>query len=181
MCQPLLSGVGYMPTPNVHSDVWNCIESYTIYMLLACRLKITFTFNLKLIISFLVQLQHLLLPSLIVTSSQVRVGTLFLFNHAVSLAWGQKAYYTIVRFRVVFLLRVTLASRGNSASKNLQWETQRPTCCLYEMPYIAAPVRETGDVIARTPLYAQLPTDAPTRTRIFFGSRVMHFSRDPSC
>jgi hypothetical protein len=30
---------------------------------------------LTLILSFLVQLQHLLLPSLIVTSSQVRVGT----------------------------------------------------------------------------------------------------------
>ncbi len=73
MYQLLLSGVGYVPTQNVHSDVWNCIESYTIYMLLACRLKITFTFSLKLIISFLVQLQHLPLPSQIVTSSQVRV------------------------------------------------------------------------------------------------------------
>jgi hypothetical protein len=73
MCQLLLSGVSYVPTLNVHSDVWNSVESYTIYMLLSCRLKITFTFNLKLIISFLVQLQHLLLPSLIVTSSQVRV------------------------------------------------------------------------------------------------------------
>ncbi len=56
MCQLLLSGVGYVPTPNVHSDVWNCVESYTMYMLLTCRLKITFTFSLKLIISFLVQL-----------------------------------------------------------------------------------------------------------------------------
>jgi hypothetical protein len=74
MCQLLLSGVGYVPTPNVHSDVWNRVESYTIYMLLAGRLKITFTFNLKLIISFLIQLQHLLLSSLLVTSSQVRVG-----------------------------------------------------------------------------------------------------------
>ncbi len=75
MCQLLLSGIGYVPTPNVHSDVWDQVESYTIYMLLACRLEITFTFSLKLIISFLVQLQHLLLPSLIVTSSQVRVST----------------------------------------------------------------------------------------------------------
>jgi hypothetical protein len=63
-----------MPTPNVRLDAWDCVESYTIYMLLACRLKITITFSLKLIISFLVKLQHLLLPSLIVTSSQVRVG-----------------------------------------------------------------------------------------------------------
>jgi hypothetical protein len=38
--------------------------------------------------------------------------------------------------------------RGNSAYENLQQETQQPSCCLYEMPYyVAAPVRETGDVI----------------------------------
>jgi hypothetical protein len=38
--------------------------------------------------------------------------------------------------------------RGNSASKNLPCEAQRPKCCLYESPYyVAAPVRETGDVI----------------------------------
>jgi hypothetical protein len=74
---------------------------------------------------------------------------LLLFDCAVSLAWGQKAYYTIVRFLVVFLLRVTLASRGNSASKKLPREAQQPNCCLYETPYyVAAPVRETGDVIA---------------------------------
>ncbi len=37
------------------------------------------------------------------------------------------------------------------------------------MPYyVAAPVRETGDVIARTLLYARLPAYAPTRTRFFF-------------
>ncbi len=74
MCQFLLSGVGYVPTLNVYSDVWDGVEFYTVYMLLACRLKITFTFSLMLIISFLVQLQHLRLPSLIDTSSQVRVG-----------------------------------------------------------------------------------------------------------
>jgi hypothetical protein len=75
MCQLLLSDIGYVPTPNVHSDVWDCVESYTICMLLAWRLKITFTFSLKLIIFlFGTQLQHLLLPSLIVTSSQVRVS-----------------------------------------------------------------------------------------------------------
>ncbi len=95
----LLSDIGYVPTPNVHSDVWDHAESYTIYMLLACRLKITFTFSLKLIIFFLEQLQHLLLPSLIVTSSQVRVGMPFPLQCAVTLAWGQKAYFTIVRFR----------------------------------------------------------------------------------
>jgi hypothetical protein len=74
MSQLLLSGIGYVPTLNVHSDVWDHVESYTIQMLLAHRLKITFTFSLKHKVSFLVQLQHLLLPSLIVTSSHVRVG-----------------------------------------------------------------------------------------------------------
>ncbi len=91
---------------------------------------------------------------------------LFLFDHAVSLAWVQKAYYIIVRFPVVFLLRVTLGSRGNSASKNLPREAQWPICCLYEMPYyVATPVRKTGDVIAHLK---------------DFGSRVTRFSRDPS-
>jgi hypothetical protein len=61
--------------------------------------------------------------------------------------------------------------RGSSAYENLQRETQWPICCLYETPYyVAAPVRETGDVIA----HLQEPD-------FFFGSRVMHFSRVPSC
>jgi hypothetical protein len=58
--------------------------------------------------------------------------------------------------------------RGNSASENLLQETQWPKRCLYKTPYVAAPIRETGDVIARTPSYAQLPTDTPTRTRFFW-------------
>jgi hypothetical protein len=49
-----LSGVSRVPTPNVQLDVWDCVESYAIRMLLACRLKIIPTSNLKLIISFLV-------------------------------------------------------------------------------------------------------------------------------
>ncbi len=57
---------------------------------------------------------------------------------------------------------MTLASWGNSASENLQRETQWPKCCLYDTPNVAAPIRETGDVIARTSLYARLPTYAPT-------------------
>ncbi len=164
MCQLLLSGIGYVPTPNVHSDVWNHVESYTIYMLLACGLKITFTVSLKLIMSFLVQLQHLLLPSLIVTSSQVRVGMpLPLWLSCISGLGleGLRHNRTILVWSPGNLLRVTLASRGNSASKNLWQETQRPKCCLYETPYVAALIRETGDVIARTPLYAWFPTDAP--------------------
>ncbi len=40
-------------------------------------------------------------------------------------------------------------------------------CSRYKTPYIAAPIREQGDVIARTPPYVQLSSDAPTRTRFF--------------
>jgi hypothetical protein len=50
--QTPLSGMGCVPTPNVHSDVWDHVESYAIHVRLACRLKITFTSSLKLIISF---------------------------------------------------------------------------------------------------------------------------------
>jgi hypothetical protein len=35
-------------------------------------------------------------------------------------------------------------------------------------PSVAAPVREIGDIIARTLPYARLSTDAPTRTRFFW-------------
>ncbi len=43
-----------VPTPNVRSDIWARVESYAIHMFLACRVKITFTSNLKLENSFLV-------------------------------------------------------------------------------------------------------------------------------
>jgi hypothetical protein len=43
-----------MQTPNVCSDILDHVESYALHMFLACGLKITFTSNLKLIISFLV-------------------------------------------------------------------------------------------------------------------------------
>ncbi len=58
----------------MRSDVWDHVEISRLAQLLARRLKIISSANLKLIISILVQLQHLLLPPLIVTSSQVRVG-----------------------------------------------------------------------------------------------------------
>jgi hypothetical protein len=49
----LPSGVSNVPTPNVRSNVWDHVESYTICMLLAYRLKIISSPNLQLIISFL--------------------------------------------------------------------------------------------------------------------------------
>ncbi len=48
-------------------------------------------------------------------------------------------------------------------------------------PMLQHPYKYQGDVIANSTPYVRLPTDAPTRARIsFFGSRVMHFVRDPS-
>ncbi len=154
-------------TSNTHSEIWDGVESYAIHMFLACRLKITFTSNLKLIISFLVQLQHLLFPSLIVTSSQVRAGTpLPLLLCCISGLGPEGLLHnrTIPVWSPGNLLRETHVSRGNSASEKPQQETQWLKCCLYKTLYVAAPVRETGDVIAWTPLYVPLPTDAPTRT-----------------
>jgi hypothetical protein len=52
----LPSGIDDVPTLNMRSDIWDCVEFYAICMLFACRLKIIPTSNLKLIISFLVLL-----------------------------------------------------------------------------------------------------------------------------
>ncbi len=60
------------------------------------------------------------------------------------------------------------------------WNSKDKKCCLYKTPYIAAPTRVLGDIIAKTTPYNQIPLDAPTRTRIFLGSRVMRFWEDPS-
>jgi hypothetical protein len=62
---------------------------------------------------------------------------------------------------------VILVSRGNSAFKNFQQETSRQKCCLYKIPYITDPIRETGVIFATTPPYVGHPTDAPTRARFF--------------
>ncbi len=68
----------------VHDKIFSGIKNYTFLHCWHCNmqdslhadLQITFKQNPKLIISFLEQLQHDLLPSIIVTSSQVRVGML---------------------------------------------------------------------------------------------------------
>jgi hypothetical protein len=79
-----------------------------------------------------------------------------------------------------FLGRPLHLLRENYAYENLQCKTQRPKCCLYKTPYyVAAPVRETGDVIARAPLYAQLPSDTHTRTRFYFWFTSNAFLKRP--
>jgi hypothetical protein len=56
---------------------------------------------------------------------------------------------------------VNLASRGSLPL----WISKDKKCCLYETPYIAAPMRVLGDVIAKTTPHAQIHSDAPTRSR----------------
>jgi hypothetical protein len=56
----LLSGIGYVPTLNVHLDTWDRVESYAIRMLIARRPKIIPTFILKLVISFLVSTYYII-------------------------------------------------------------------------------------------------------------------------
>ncbi len=64
-CANFKCALGYL-------DIWNCVESYAIWMLLACRLKIIPTSNLNLIISFLVLLILVLsfFKSLLVVASK---------------------------------------------------------------------------------------------------------------
>ncbi len=50
----------------------------------------------------------------------------------------------------------------------LKWKSKDKKCCLYEMPYVAAPIRVLGDIIAKFyALFTTSYTDAPTRA-IFF-------------
>jgi hypothetical protein len=48
------------------------------------------------------------------------------------------------------------------------WKSKDKKCCLYETPYVAAPVRVLGDIIAKPTLYERIPLDASTRTGFFF-------------
>jgi hypothetical protein len=119
----------------------------------------------------LVQLQHLLLPSPIVTSSQVRVGMPLPLRSCCISGLGPIGLLhnrtILVNLPVSSYLGWPLHLGETLPTRNLPSYALRPKCCLYEMPYyVAAPVRETGDVI----MHLQ-ETD-------FFGSRVTHFSGD---
>ncbi len=63
----------------------------------------------------------------------------------------------------------------------LPWKSKDKKCCLYETPYVAAPIWVLGDVNAK--FYAQRATSyrRTYKSQNSFGSRVMSFSRDPSC
>ncbi len=63
------------PPQSFERSIWDRVGFYMIHTFLDPSVESQLESFLSLIISFMVQLQHLLLPSLIVTSSQVRVGT----------------------------------------------------------------------------------------------------------
>jgi hypothetical protein len=86
-----------VPTPNVCLDIWDCVESYGMHMFLACRLEITFTSNLKLIISVLILI--LLLPSF-KPLSLVALTRHTALNLACLLEVGQQAWCRILKFTV---------------------------------------------------------------------------------
>ncbi len=136
----------------IERSIWDCVEIYTIHTFLDLLVGSQLESFLSLIISFLEQLQYNLLPSLIVPSSQVRVGMPLPFYCAVSLAWGQKAYGTIKQFQQCLpvllgaypciFLGETLPTKTFHAKLNGQSAvSMRPY-------YVTAPIRETGDVIA---------------------------------
>ncbi len=47
------------------------------------------------------------------------------------------------------------------------WNSKDKKCCLYKTPYVTAPMRLVGDIIAKAMPYKHIPLAAPTRTRKF--------------
>jgi hypothetical protein len=73
--------------------------------------------------------------------------------------------------------RVTHVTLRNSASMELQGKK----CCLYEMPYVAAPIRVPRWRHRKFyPLHATSYRCTYKSRKIFTGSRVTHFGGDPS-
>ncbi len=62
----------------------------------------------------------------------------------------------------------------------LPWKSKDKKCCLYEMPYVTAPIWVLGDVIVK--FYALRATSyrCTYKSQRFFLSRVTSFWRDPS-
>ncbi len=125
------------------------------------------------------------LPSLIVTPSQVRVrmplplllccisglGPEGLLHNSTILVWspGNLLRVTFASTLKKFCLRKP-PTRNSTAKVLSLGDSLR--CSTH---------RETGDIIARTRPYTQLPTDAPTRTRFFgFTSNVLPKKRPVS-
>jgi hypothetical protein len=154
-------------------------------MLLACRLKITFTFSLKLIISILVQLHHLLLPSLIVTSSQVRVGMPLplqsccisclgpkglLHNRTIAVKLPVSSYFGWPLHPGKLCLQETFHVKLNGQNAV---SIRCPTTLQYPLEKLETSLQELRSMRNSPRMHQQEPD-------FFFGSRVMHFSRDLS-
>jgi hypothetical protein len=63
----------------------------------------------------------------------------------------------------------------------LPWNSKDKKCCLYKTPYVAAPIRVLGDVIAK--FYALRATSyrCTYKSQIFFWFTSDAFQRDMSC
>ncbi len=93
----------WVPTPKIRQDIWYHVESYKISMFLACRLKITFTSNPKLIISFLVS-HHQYYFQFFKSLIPVALTRHAALNLACLLEVGQQAQCIILK---IFLTRMT--------------------------------------------------------------------------
>ncbi len=62
----------------------------------------------------------------------------------------------------------------------LPWKSKDKKCCLYETPYIAAPIWILGDIIAKFYSLHATSYRCTYKSQNFFGSWVMHFWRDTS-
>ncbi len=93
--------------------VWDHVGFYMIHNFLNPAVECQLESFLSLIILILIQLKHLLYL-LFAISSPVRVGTPLPLQECSHLAWGRKAYCTIVRSPInlpgIVLHRVTLTS-----------------------------------------------------------------------
>ncbi len=101
-----------MPTLTVRSDIRDSVESYVIHMFLARGLKITFAFNLRLIIFFLVS--HKLLSFKLFKSYLLSLRSSKLLSlHTVSgLAQGLSA-------QLINLLKTRMTSKLRGTQLNL--------------------------------------------------------------
>jgi hypothetical protein len=141
---------------------------------------------LSLIISFLVQLQHLLLPSLIVTSSQVRVGTPLPFLSCCISGLGPEGLWHNCTIPVVstgttqgdpsVFLAEALPMRTFHAKLNGQnaVSTRHPTMLQHPLEKQVTSSRELRSMRNSLHTHLQEPD-------FVFGSRVTCFSRDLFC
>ncbi len=112
-------------------------------------------------------------------TSKQRGSYLFFFQARESISPSRLPSRHLLRVKgdVVFFL--ILGSPGFNKLFKEEAKNFNPKCCLYETMNAAAPIREIGVSIARTPTYARLH-QTHLQEPEFFGSRVMRFSGDPS-